>query len=245
MALFVISDLHLSFGVPDKKMDKFGQQWESHPEKIRRHWEAMVDPDDLVLICGDISWAMRSEQATPDLEWIARLPGVKAMIRGNHDYWWSSLGKVQKICPPSLHPLQNNAFTYGDVTVGGSRLWDNEEVSFPELAGEGGMREERGNEALEEQRKIFNRECDRLEMSLKQLDPKAKTRIAMTHYPPVGLDLKPNRVTALLEDYRVDFCLFGHLHGVPSGKAPFGQARGVTYLLTSCDYLDFVPLRIL
>ncbi len=103
MAVWALADLHLSFGVPGKSMDLFGDKWAGHPEKIRTHWLRLIAPDDLVLLPGDISWAMHTEDAQPDLDFIAALPGTKVMIRGNHDYWWNSLNKVEKILPlPSM-----------------------------------------------------------------------------------------------------------------------------------------------
>jgi predicted phosphohydrolase len=250
-AVWALADLHLSFGVPNKKMDIFGKQWERHADKLGAHWHATVGKDDLVLIAGDISWAMRSDEAVSDLQWIEELPGTKVILRGNHDYWWTSLGKVQQILPPSIHVIQNNAYQWDDISIGGARLWDTSEYRFHEIIefvpGSKSIEElEHDKESdLANTEKIFRRELQRLEVSLKELNQQAKFRIAMTHYPPIGLDLKPSQASLLLEKYRVDICVFGHLHSVKKGLTLFGEKNGVRYVLTSCDYLDFAPIKLL
>ncbi len=247
--IWAIGDLHLSFGVANKKMDIFGPHWADHAEKIQQHWTQHVKTDDLVLIPGDISWAMRLEDAVADLKWIDALPGTKVMIRGNHDYWWSSLNKIAQVLPPSIHLVQNNVFKWNDLEVAGARLWDTHEYGFDSVI----ERMERIKPAMEktaeptsaeEEERIFQRELQRLETSLKALSPKAKIRLAMTHYPPIGLDLKPTRASRLLSQYGVQICVFGHLHNVRRGAAPFGESEGVKYMLTSCDYLDFQLLKL-
>ncbi|MEI8125654.1 MAG: metallophosphoesterase [Parachlamydiaceae bacterium] len=248
MAVWALADLHLSFGVPDKKMDVFGPQWKDHPEKIRSHWTSLIAQDDLVLIPGDISWAMHPEDAKSDLDWIDSLPGTKVMIRGNHDYWWASLKKVEAILPPSIHLIQNNIYRWNDIVIGGARLWDTPEYSFGRFINYADNPRENTLTKIEdpaEVQKVFDRELGRLEMSLKQFPSGPLTRIAMTHYPPIGADLHPSRASALLEKYGVSFCLFGHLHNVKPDSLPFGSSRSVKYALTSCDYLNFTPIRIL
>ncbi len=207
-------------------MDVFGPNWADYMDKIEKNWRNVVQSDDLVLIAGDISWAMHLDDALVDLEWIAALPGTKVMIRGNHDYWWSSLSKVRRILPPTLHIIQNDSFTWNGYSIGGTRLWDSPEFNF-------GME-------VEVDEKIFERELQRLELSLKSMSE--EKRIVMTHYPPIGADLKPSRVSALLEHYHVQCCIFGHLHAVEN--MPFGELSGVHYILTAADYLDFKPLKI-
>jgi len=247
-AIWALADLHLSFGVPDKKMDVFGENWRDHPEKIASHWKALVSEEDLVLIPGDISWAKHLEEAAADLEWIDALPGTKLILRGNHDYWWSSVSKVEKALPPSLHLIQNNTFKWGDAAIGGARLWDTPEYNFgaffpkkePECVVHP-TEEEANPEHIE---KLFNRELLRLERSLEQLDPDANMRIAMTHYPPVGADLAPSRASALLEKYNVSLCVFGHLHNIAPETPLFGEARGVRYILAAADYINFTPVRL-
>jgi len=249
MSIWAIADLHLSFGVANKKMDIFGEQWREHADKIAKNWKAKIANDDLVLIAGDISWAMRLEDVAPDLSWIDQLPGTKVMIRGNHDYWWHSISKIKKILPPSIHVIQNDAFGWNHVSVGGARMWDTTEFSLTEylnISEESALTLAPPTEkrALADQEKIFVRELGRLELSLKALDPNAELRIVMTHYPPISATLEPSRISALLEKYQVDICVFGHIHNAKQGQLPFGETNGVRYLLTACDYLEFDPVQI-
>lgn len=235
MRVFALADLHLSFGVPDKSMERFGEAWMAHPQRVETAWRERVREEDLVLLPGDLSWGKTLEEALPDLEWIEALPGQKVLIRGNHDYWWTSLAKLGKLPFTSLHFLHNNAYLFETVAIAGTRLWDCEAYTVgPRL------------KPLEEKdHKIYQRELLRLEESLKQVDPSAKKRVVMTHYPPLGSDLAASEVSSLLEAYKVDVCLFGHLHGFTPGSLPFGSRGGVRYLLTSCDYLSCTPLEIL
>lgn len=248
MKIWAIADLHLSFGVAGKDMDVFGPAWENHAEKLEQNWREKVGQEDLVLLAGDISWAMKLNDALVDMEWIDKLSGLKVIVRGNHDYWWSSVSKMKELFPPSIHLLQNNAMTFGDISIGGARLWDTDEFSFEGYIDHVSKYDEKKNEAEKQteeiNRKIFERELGRLELSLKALDQKANQRIVMTHYPPVGPNMEPTQVSNLLEKYNVDTCVFGHLHNVHAGSLPFGEARGITYHLTSCDYIDFIPIRI-
>lgn len=248
MAIWALADLHLSFGVPNKEMDLFGEQWKGHAASIQKNWIANINPSDLVLIPGDISWAMRLDEVQPDLEWIHNLPGTKVILKGNHDYWWGSLGQIKKILPPSIHLIQNNVFHWNDVSIVGARLWDTPEYNFSSFIE---YRENPKAQILtarekdpDEAERIFLRELGRLELSLKCLDARGPIRIAMTHYPPIGTDLKESRASSLLEKYNINTCVFGHLHSVKKGIPLFGKKNGIRYLLTSCDYLDFQPLKI-
>jgi uncharacterized protein len=252
MRIWAIGDLHLSFGVPNKNMDVFGPGWESHAEKIASNWKALVNPQDLVLIPGDISWAMRLEEAAADLAWIHSLPGTKVMIKGNHDYWWGSLNKISAILPPSIHLIQNNAFHWRECAIGGARLWDTPEYGFQQFVDfRENPREKPPAEDIEAavqvelSQKIFDRELERLKMSLKQLNPDAKIRIAMTHYPPIGADLEPTRASQILEQNQIQICVFGHLHNIKAEASLFGEARGVRYILTSSDYIRHQPIAVL
>lgn len=242
--IWSIADLHLSFGVPNKEMDIFGKHWERHPQKIEEGWRSCVSENDLVLIPGDISWGMRREEAKIDLDWIDKLPGTKLLLKGNHDYWWESSSKVKAIMPPSCHFIQNDSYTWNNVAIAGSRLWDTSEFSFEALFEGTGKRATEKDDSADKDR-IFKRELGRLEMSLKVMNPHASTRIAMTHYPPIGLDLKDSEVSKMLEKYKVNICVFGHLHNVKPGLELFGEHHGIQYYLTACDYLDFKPQEIL
>lgn len=250
MRIFAIGDLHLSFGVANKSMDVFGPRWEGHAKKIADHWQSLIHPDDLVLIPGDISWAMKVEEAVADLQWIDSLPGTKVMIKGNHDFWWDSLKKITSILPPSIHLIQNNAFHWKEVAIGGARLWDTPEYSFGEYIefqeNPRQKKPETTEELIQEEfsEKLFNRELERLANSLKAMSKDAKIRIAMTHYPPIGAKLEPSRAAQILEQYQINACVFGHLHNLKT-KLPFGEKNGVRYLLTSCDTIDFTPVQII
>lgn len=247
--IWAIADLHLSFGVPGKEMDVFGPQWAGYTDKVVKNWNSLITPDDLVLIPGDISWAMHPEEAKPDLDWIAALPGTKVILRGNHDYWWTSLSKIEKVLPPSIHLIQNNAYNWHGFSIGGARLWDTSEYSFNNYIDyqqnpRAKPLTERDKDPMEAER-IFQRELGRLELSLKCLAKDAHTRIAMTHYPPIGADLKDSRASKLLEKYNVKACVFGHLHNVKQGLPMFGTKNGIQYSLTSCDYLNFIPIQVI
>jgi predicted phosphohydrolase len=246
MSVFVLSDLHLAISTPQKNMEVFGSRWKDYHKRIWSNWQEVVTPNDLILIPGDISWAMDLETVKTDLLWIHELPGQKLIIKGNHDYWWGSINKLLQVLPPSIHVIHNNSFNWNDISFAGTRLWDT-----PEYLIEGIFEDEENmprdtQEELDSQEKIYQRELHRLEVSLKALDKNAKTKIALTHYPPIGLDLMPTRASQLLENYGVDICVFGHLHGVKDRyKKLFGQARNVQYILASCDYLQCSPLKIL
>jgi len=250
MSIFALADLHLSFGVPDKKMDVFGEIWKDHPAKIADHWKRLVKEDDLVLIPGDISWAKHLTDALPDLLFIDSLPGTKVMIKGNHDYWWSAISKVRAIAPESIHFIQNDVFNFGDVSVAGTRLWDTDEFNFENCV-EYAKSEEAYpvmDEGLshDEEVKIFARELQRLEMSLQKLSQTAKYRVCMVHYPPTNVMMQETRVTRLLERYKVDACVFGHVHSMKRGLKPFyGEKNGVHYYFVCADYVDFTPIKIL
>lgn len=248
MAVYAIGDLHLAFGAPDKSMEVFGPAWDRYAEKIETHWNELIKPEDLVLLPGDISWAMKPEQALIDLNWIDALPGTKVMIRGNHDYWWTSPSKLRAMLPPSIHMIQNDTFQWNDLSIGGARLWDTPEYGFRDYIvykENPKAKDKPPVDTFEEDAKIFARELQRLDMSLKLHNKKARLKIAMTHYPPIGADLKPSQASRILKAHHTDICVFGHLHNVKPQALPFGKADGIDYALTSADYLDFRPLRLL
>ncbi len=219
--IWAIADLHLAISNPEKDMGLIAPNWKGYMEKIAHNWKERVEDEDLVLIAGDISWAMRPHDAEKDLHWIEHLPGMKIIIRGNHDYWWSSFSKVKKILPPSIQALQHTAISWNEISISGTRLWDRIDDD-----------------------KIFEREMGRLELACKALDQNASKRIIMTHYPPIDDDLTESRPSFLLEKYRVDILLFGHIHGADP-KLTFGARGGIRYILTSADHLDFCPIQII
>lgn len=251
MAIWALSDLHLSFGTPSKNMEVFGPVWKNYAERIKTEWLTHIKPEDLVLIPGDISWGMNMDQAMTDLLWIDALPGTKVIIKGNHDYWWDSPTKMKKRMPASIHIIQNDAFNWNDVTIGGARLWDTPEYNFSDyiqfvenpLENKKEVKDAAGR--AEEKEKIFVRDLERLKLSLAKLNPDAKIRIALTHYPPISADLQPSRASQILEQYKIDICVFGHLHSVKKKQPFFGEKNGIKYVFASCDFLEFVPIRIL
>ena len=251
MSIWALSDLHLAISVPSKTMEVFGPGWKNYAERIRSNWEKMISAEDLVLIPGDICWAMRLEEAVIDLQWIDSLPGTKVILRGNHDYWWSSSAKMQKVMPKSIHFIHNNVFMWKGIAIGGSRLWDTPEYNFSgfnvfqENPKERAKTTEESHHKPEEDEKIFVRELERLTLSLSQMPKEAAYKIAMTHYPPIGADLAPSRASKILESFGVNTCVFGHLHNIRAKSLAFGKARGIDYQFTSCDYLEFVPVKIL
>ena len=248
MSIWALSDLHLPFSNPSKNMSVFGPSWEKYAEKIEENWNECIKANDLVLIPGDISWANTLEAAKTDLNWIHELPGTKVILRGNHDYWWASNAKLEKTLPPSIHFIHNTAFNWNDVSIGGSRLWDTEEYnfnSFIEFKENPRANKEAKIPLKEETQKIFEKELERLKLSLRGLNPNASIKIALTHYPPIGADLNPSLASAILEEFKIDICVFGHLHSVKKDSLSFGQKRGVRYLFTSSDYLEFKPLKVL
>lgn len=220
MAVFAISDLHLPARV--KPMDVFGEHWKNHFDRIRADWRERVAPGDLVLLPGDLSWAMRLEEAREDLASIAELPGQKLLLRGNHDYWWSSIGRVRRALPEGTWALQNDSVLIDGRLYAGSRGW-----TIP------------AGDAEPEDVRIYERERLRLEMSLKNARAKdADAPItAMMHYPPLTDEL--TGFSDILEAYGVTDCVYGHLHGAGLYGAVRGERRGVRYHQVSCDGLEF------
>ncbi len=206
----------------DKPMDVFGKKWEGHFDKIKADWLKKVKAEDVVLLAGDLSWAMTLEDAKEDLARIASLPGKKVLLRGNHDYWWQSLSKVKGILPEGVYVVQNDVLRIGKYLFCGSRGWTMESDA-------------------EEDKKIYERELIRLELSLSamsKLREEGDVVIGMTHYPPFGVSLAPTRVTELFEKYGVEKVVYGHLHGNVYAKRKVFLS-GATYFLTSCDLVDF------
>ena len=245
MAIWAIGDLHLSFGITGKEMHVFGPEWKDHHEKIKADWDARVAADDLVLIPGDISWAMKLDEAAKDLAWIDARPGFKLFIRGNHDYWCQAPTKVRKVLPESMHLIWHDAYTYKDTAVCGTRLWDSDEYEFGAYMDmKEPIKEPVNQPSKEETEAVFRRELMRLERALDAMDKSAKLKIVMLHYPPIGVDLKDSRVSKLLENAGVDICVFGHLHSLRPNQTLFGTKNGITYHLTACDWLGFKLLKI-
>ena len=224
--IYSISDLHLGSSV-DKPMDVFGAKWEGHFEKIKADWLKKVKEDDVVLLAGDLSWAMTLEEAKPDLFAIAALPGKKVILKGNHDYWWQSLSKVRGALPQGIFALQNDVVRIGKYLICGTRGWT--------------VVHEK-----EEDKKIFDREVIRLDLSLSAMSKvreEGDVVIGMTHYPPFDVSLEPTPVTELFTKYGVEQVVYGHLHGNAYAKKKVYLDR-TTYYLTSCDLVDFSLVSI-
>ena len=243
MKIWAIADLHLSFGTPNKTMDIFGEHWKKHADNIKTHWEKLIHTDDLVLIPGDISWALKAEQALPDLEWIDALPGKKVLLKGNHDYWWPSNKKLEALLPSSIDFIHRKVLSYEGVSISGTRLWDVPDLSFSEIIDFKGEKKE-GSFLKEENAKIYQKERLLLQEALQYLDPNASKKIILTHYPPIGWDLTPTEISGWIEEHNVDHVVFGHLHNVQKERSLFGKHNGTHYWYVAADYLNFTPLLI-
>lgn len=236
MKIFAIGDLHLPGG--DKKpMDVFGPHWENHFERISRDWRARVSDEDIVLIPGDISWAMQLCDALCDLRRIGDLPGRKLILRGNHDYWWSSLTQLRCSLPENMHAVQNDAYDAGDVVFCGTRGWMIPPAAVSAAAQMPGA-------PVSQDEKLYRREAMRLEMSLQAAKRMANGRpiFAMMHYPPLLPEhaREGTEFTRLLTQYGAARCVYGHLHGQSVQRGYAGVYNGVQYDLVSCDALRFV-----
>ncbi len=205
-------------------MDVFGPHWKDHFDRIRRDWLGKVAPEDVVLIPGDISWAMRLEEALGDLRGIGALPGRCILIRGNHDYWWSSLTQLRGSLPEGMYALQNDALALDGCVFCGTRGWN-----IP------------SGDSDEQTEKLYRREVGRLELSLKEARRcgEGLPIVAMMHYPPLFPETRDTGFTRLLSEYGVSRCVYGHLHGPSVHRGFTGRHGGVQYDLVSCDALDF------
>ena len=229
MSIFAIGDLHLSLH-QEKPMDIFGEIWENHAEKLKVNWTGKVCKSDTVLVVGDHSWALKLEEAIPDLKFIGALPGKKFLIKGNHDLWWQSLKKMNKVLPEGLFLIQNNHCSAEGMSICGSRGWvcpDDEDFESHDY-------------------KVYRRELMRLENSMrsaKHAHPQ-QDLIVMLHYPPFDLNGKPSGFVKLMQEYGVRTCVYGHLHGDTAQYAVNGTIQGITYYLVACDYVNFSPKLI-
>ena len=232
MRVFAISDLHLSFNT-DKPMDVFGEKWENYELKIKENVANQLNDDDILIIAGDLSWAMQMADAGRDLEFIGSLKGKKILVRGNHDYWWKAISSVrEKVEPLNCYALQNDSVKIGKFVFAGTRGW-----VIPEP----------GKGLSEEDQKIYNRELIRLEMALEnatKLCEEGDEIIAVLHYPPFNSALESNEFTELLEKYGVSKCVYGHLHGKTKYASSVQNKNGINYFLSSCDKIYFSPVLI-
>ena len=228
MALYAIGDLHLCLGAP-KPMDIFGGAWVGYMDKLKEGMSVITEDDTTVLL-GDLSWSLDLQNAAQDFAWINEIPGRKIILKGNHDYWWSTVAKFNKFCEANgfhdMHLLNNNHFDYGDWAICGTRGWFFEEDRH-------GAHDE----------KVFKRELCRLEASLKSAGEKPK--MVFLHYQPRYKGYECREILDLLEKYGVRRCYYGHLHGGSHRLAMEGMWDGVEFRLVAADYIDFKPQTVL
>ena len=228
MSLYAIGDLHLCLGAP-KPMDIFGGAWVGYLDKLKQGLSA-IQPQDTVVLLGDISWALGLEESKADFSWINEIPGRKIILKGNHDYWWNTATKFQRFCTENdfsqMFLLNNNHFEYEGIAICGTRGWFFEE--------------ERSNEHDE---KIFKRELLRLEASLKSAGSLMK--YVFLHYPPRYKGYECPEILELLKTYDVRRCFYGHLHGASHKLAIEGLWNGVDFKLVSADKLNFEPYKVI
>lgn len=224
MGLFAIGDLHLSFGV-NKQMDIFSG-WECYQQRLEENWREAIEKTDTVVIAGDISWGMTLEQAKKDFAFLESLPGQKILMKGNHDYWFSTRKKAEDFFAQegfsSLRILFNNAFEYQDISICGTRSWINEP-------------------GQPQEQKVMDREVGRMKLSLSQA---RQQPLVFLHYPPLYRNNSFDKMIDLLQEYQVKEVYYGHLHEKACHYAVQGEIDGIRYRLISADYLQFKPLKI-
>lgn len=227
MALYAIGDLHLSFGC-DKPMDVFGGRWTNYVDKLLEGF-SVVGSDDTTVLCGDISWGMNLEQAKKDFLFIDTLPGRKIVLKGNHDYWWSTAAKAKRFFAENdittIDILNNNCLYYGETALCGTRGWFYEE-----------------ERSAAHDKKIMLREIGRLETSLKAAGEKEK--LVFLHYPPKYLNYECPEILEMLAKYSVSECYYGHIHGKGCPAAFQGVKNGVQFRLVSADFVNFSPVKV-
>lgn len=231
MSIYVIGDLHLSIG-GDKPMDVFGTNWDKHSQKIKKDWNNKVNNKDTVIIAGDFSWATYLEETYEDFRYLSELPGNKILLKGNHDYWWTTLTNMKKYIKEKefekIDFLYNNSFCIEDKIIVGTRGWT--------------LINSQNSE------KMINRECGRLEISIKDGIEKYgedKEIIVIMHYPPIAKSNMKNeyiydsKFLEIMKKYNVKKCYYGHLHGTSHKEAVEGIIDQIEFKLISADYLDF------
>ena len=225
MALFVISDLHLSLNT-DKPMTVF-KGWDNYVERIESNWRKVVNDEDTVVIPGDISWEMRLNNCKKDFEFIHNLPGKKIIMKGNHDLWWESMTKMNAFLQQngfdSISIMHNNCYEYGDFALCGSRGWYYDDVA---------------------DKKVLNREVGRIKTSLEAGAKTGKELILFLHYPPLTTDSVCEEIMSVIKQYGVRRCYYGHIHRGGRFKAYFGEYENILFRCVSCDLMDFMPFII-
>ena len=231
MKVFAISDLHLST-TTNKPMEVFGDEWKGYVETIKKDWLEKVGENDLVLLSGDISWAMTIDEAKEDYALLESLPGIKVVGKGNHDFYWSSSLKMKNAFP-SFNFLYNNAFKFGDVVICGTRGWN-----IPDEK----------TEEYEADKKIYEHEILRLGFSLEEMEKLRKDGdkvICMFHFPPFDATYNETAFTQIVKENNIDMVIYGHLHGKNSRVNPEVNKDGIPYYLTSADLVNFKLIQLL
>lgn len=229
MALYAIGDLHLSLGAP-KPMDVFGGAWVGYMDKLNKEMKVIL-PQDTTILMGDLSWAIDLPSAKADFAWMnEHIPGKKIVLKGNHDYWWSTANKFNKFCQQNnfdnFHLLNNNCYQYGDWAICGTRGWFFEE-----------------DRSGQHDEKVFKRELIRLETSLKGAGDLPK--MVFLHYPPKYKGYDCTEILDLMHKYSVKKCFYGHLHGASHKLAMEGMWDGIEYRLLAADYVNFKPFKVI
>lgn len=229
MALYVIGDLHLSLG-SNKPMDIFGGGWSNYIEKILEGF-SVLNPDDIIVLCGDTSWGMSLEESIEDFRFIGQLPGKKIILKGNHDYWWATASKIKAFFHKNgiegVDILNNNCFYYGNAAICGTRGWFTDDDA-----------------GIEHNAKIMAREISRLRASL-AASGAAADKLCFFHYPPRFNDIVCHDIISVMKEYGVKKCWYGHIHGEAQRFAVSGEVDGIHYQMVSADFLDFIPKRIM
>lgn len=228
MSLFAIADLHLSLG-EDKPMDVFSG-WNDYVQRLEDNWKRIVTENDTVVIAGDISWAMKLEQAVTDFKFINALPGRKIFLKGNHDYWWGTKSKIDKLLADNkldtISVLFNNAYECGEFAVCGTRGWFLENETPEDI-------------------KVLNREVGRLKTSVEMALKLGKEPVAFLHYPPYYRGIECKEITDVLIEYNIKKCYYGHIHGKQNFRLAFeGEYKGIEFRLISCDRVQFTPVLV-
>lgn len=230
MALYTIGDLHLALSDTYKPMDIFAG-WEGYTEKLETNWRSVVKDEDTVVLAGDISWAMKLQNSYRDFEFVNSLPGRKIILKGNHDYWWSTMSKMERYFRENgfdtVNILFNNSYEYENYGICGTRGWVNT-----------------GDEVTEDE-KVLLREVQRLEVSVKSALEKGLEPLVFMHYPPVYGSWCNYDILDVLYRYDIKKCFYGHIHGYSQKNAVTGIRDGVEYIMISGDYLKFMPYRIM
>ena len=226
MALYVLGDTHLSLGA-SKPMDIL-PGWDNYVERLERSWRKLITPQDTIVLAGDISWAMRLTDTRRDFAFLQQLPGQKLIMKGNHDYWWSTANKMNAYLKAegfdTLHILHNNSYTVEGYALCGTRGW---------LFDVGEPHDE----------KVMNREIGRLKMSLDAAEPGLE-KLVFLHYPPLFQSYRCEEILELLKSYEVRLCCYGHIHGKGCAYAFNGWRDGTEFRLVSADFVDFTPVKL-